>query len=96
MFYSTLISIIGTFIQFLFPFLLYFPFATVCYVEEAAMACRNESLYYYNKTCVDVTEYCGLAKFSVFNETHCLNSTGDPNIADGVLEKITASEDYFK
>ena len=60
------------------------------------MECKNQTLYYYNKTCVDIDKYCGLAQQTVFNETHCLNATGDPNNAEGVLDKITASEDYYK
>lgn len=60
------------------------------------MECRNQSLYYYNKTCVDVEEYCGLANFKIFNNTYCVNSTGSAVPAEGVIEKITASEDYFK
>ncbi|XP_045130389.1 sodium- and chloride-dependent glycine transporter 2-like [Portunus trituberculatus] len=68
----------------------------LCFTEDKAMECRNASQYYYNKTCVDIDEYCGLAQQTVFNATHCLNSTGDAKDAESVLDKISASEDYYK
>lgn len=64
------------------------------------MECKNQSLYYFNKTCVNLNEYCGIAKLVGHNETHCLNSsdTTDSRFkeADGAVGRITASEDYFR
>ncbi|XP_050738514.1 sodium- and chloride-dependent glycine transporter 2-like [Eriocheir sinensis] len=71
-----------------------------CYTEDKAMECKNQSLYYFNNSCVGVAEYCGLVKLSTFNETHCLNSSDTTESAiksaDGAVGKITASEDYFR
>lgn len=72
----------------------------VCYSEDQAKECKNQSLYYFNNSCVGVQEYCSLAKLGAFNETHCINSSDTTasaiKSADGAIEKITASEDYFR
>lgn len=68
----------------------------LCYTEDKAMECMNQTMYYYNKTCLPVQEYCALANFSTFNETYCVNTTGSAVAAEGVIDKITASEDYFQ
>ncbi|XP_037799616.1 sodium- and chloride-dependent GABA transporter 2-like, partial [Penaeus monodon] len=38
-----------------------------CYSQDAAAACRNESLFYYNRTCITVDEYCGLRGLGMYN-----------------------------
>lgn len=67
-----------------------------CYAEAAASICKNQSLYYYNTTCLTVQEYCGMAEFGVHNLTHCHHPTDGAVAADGILSKVTPSEDYFK
>ncbi|XP_042228202.1 sodium- and chloride-dependent glycine transporter 1-like [Homarus americanus] len=65
-----------------------------CYTEELSTSCKNQSLYVYNNTCVTVQEYCGAAGFQAVNETYC-QGTDDVVPADGVISKVSSSEDYF-
>ncbi|XP_045613424.1 sodium- and chloride-dependent glycine transporter 2 [Procambarus clarkii] len=69
-----------------------------CFTEDLAGACRNQSLYYYNKSCVSVQEYCSVAKLDALNETHCKSPNNDTGstLADGAVTRISASEDYFR
>ncbi|XP_063599881.1 sodium- and chloride-dependent glycine transporter 2-like [Penaeus indicus] len=68
-----------------------------CFTEDAAASCRNQSLFYYNKTCIDISSYCGVGNLTMHNETYCENPvTGDIKKAEGAVPRISASEDYFK
>lgn len=69
-----------------------------CFTEDAARLCRNDSLYYFNKTCVDVADVCGLKSLSAYNETFCFDPKNESHIigVDKTYEKLSASEDYFK
>ncbi|KAK3878646.1 hypothetical protein Pcinc_016725 [Petrolisthes cinctipes] len=69
-----------------------------CFTEDAAANCRNQSMLYFNHSCLSVSDYCDVANLTSYNDTHCANPL-DPNEitnTDKVLTKITASEDYFK
>lgn len=68
-----------------------------CFTEDAAANCRNQSLFYYNKNCIDIDSYCGIGNLTSYNETYCEDLlTGDIKKAEGAVPRISASEDYFK
>ncbi|XP_066984522.1 sodium- and chloride-dependent glycine transporter 1-like isoform X1 [Macrobrachium rosenbergii] len=66
-----------------------------CYSNAEAMLCMNQSLYYYNRTCLSVDDYCQISQLTAHNLTHCNHSDG-PVLANGLLPKISPSEDFFK
>ncbi|XP_069938447.1 sodium- and chloride-dependent glycine transporter 1-like isoform X1 [Cherax quadricarinatus] len=69
-----------------------------CFTEEDASVCKNNSLYYYNRTCLDTHEYCSLASLSDYNDTHCYSPENHDVIreADGAVYRMSASEDFFR
>lgn len=69
-----------------------------CFTEDLSANCRNQSLFYYNKTCVDIQQYCGIVNHLDYNETYCQDPSNSSVVveADGIVPKISASEDYFK
>ncbi|XP_071516724.1 sodium- and chloride-dependent betaine transporter-like [Panulirus ornatus] len=69
-----------------------------CFTEQAAAICTNQSLHYYNKTCLSTLEYCGLAHLVSYNQTHCYNPSEPNNIkaVEDAVRRIYASEDFFK
>lgn len=70
-----------------------------CYSQDAAAACRNESLFFYNKSCITVDEYCGLRGFGVHNASHCFdpkNESFGVSEAEGIVPRISPTEDYFR
>ncbi|KAK4318107.1 hypothetical protein Pmani_010875 [Petrolisthes manimaculis] len=69
-----------------------------CFTEDEAANCRNQSMLYFNHTCLSVSDYCDVANLTSLNDTHCVNPLDSDEITgtDKVLTKITASEDYFK
>ncbi|XP_037799618.1 sodium- and chloride-dependent betaine transporter-like [Penaeus monodon] len=70
-----------------------------CFTDAEAEACKNSSLVYYNRTCLSVGDYCGLAGLGEFNKTHChdpANGSAWVRPVETVLTRISASEDYFK
>ncbi|XP_042873256.1 sodium- and chloride-dependent glycine transporter 1-like [Penaeus japonicus] len=70
-----------------------------CYSQDAAAACRNQSLFYYNKSCIAVDAYCGLRGLREYNSTHCFDPRNDAfaiSEAEGSLPRISPSEDYFR
>ncbi|XP_063607516.1 sodium- and chloride-dependent glycine transporter 2-like [Penaeus indicus] len=70
-----------------------------CYSQDAAAACRNESLFFYNKTCITVDEYCGLRGLGAHNATHCFdprNESFGVSEAEGSIPRISPTEDYFR
>lgn len=66
-----------------------------CYTEELAASCRNQSMYYYNSTCVSSEVYCKAAGLKALNATHC-QSAASMKLAEGAVSRISASEDYFR
>ncbi|XP_071526972.1 sodium- and chloride-dependent glycine transporter 2-like [Panulirus ornatus] len=69
-----------------------------CFAEQASDVCRNQSLYYYNRTCLSPDDYCGLANLTSYNETHCYNPS-EPNVtkaAVGSVYRFYSSEDFFR
>ncbi|KAK4318106.1 hypothetical protein Pmani_010874 [Petrolisthes manimaculis] len=69
-----------------------------CYIKEAGDECKKQSLYYYNQTCLNVSQYCHQAYLDEYNATHCYNPLAPSNIkpVETVLPRMTASEDFFK
>lgn len=68
-----------------------------CFTEDAAANCRNQSLLYYNKSCISIDSYCSIGNLSSYNETYCEDLiTGEIKKAEGSVPRISASEDYFK
>ncbi|XP_071516730.1 sodium- and chloride-dependent glycine transporter 1-like [Panulirus ornatus] len=69
-----------------------------CYTLEEGRKCRNESGFFYNKTCVDIDEYCRVVDMIGLNETFCQDPTNDSVAvaADKVVPRISSSEDYFQ
>ncbi|XP_042237525.1 sodium- and chloride-dependent glycine transporter 1-like [Homarus americanus] len=71
----------------------------MCFTELDAAPCKNQSLYYYNKTCVSVSDYCHVAGLVEHNQTHCqdpLNTTTTILSANSAIRKISAAEDYLQ
>lgn len=68
-----------------------------CYSEEGAALCGNESLYYYNQSCLPLNDYCGLVDMLPLNKTHCRDG-GNTLITpvDKVVTKVSPSEDFFR
>ncbi|XP_063876130.1 sodium- and chloride-dependent glycine transporter 1-like isoform X2 [Scylla paramamosain] len=68
-----------------------------CYYEEGAALCRNQSLFFFNQSCLSLEDYCGLADLIPFNQTHCQNYANTSlTSAEKVITKISASEDFFR
>nr|XP_045613817.1 sodium- and chloride-dependent glycine transporter 2-like [Procambarus clarkii] len=69
-----------------------------CFVEDAARVCRNQSLYYYNRSCLSTQEYCSLSNLTNYNETHCYSHQvpGEVRAVESVVYRISASEDFFR
>ncbi|XP_047486282.1 sodium- and chloride-dependent betaine transporter-like isoform X2 [Penaeus chinensis] len=75
------------------------PVFSDCFTDAEAERCKNSSLVYYNRTCLSVGDYCGLAGLGGLNETHChdpANGSAWVRPVETVLARISASEDYFK
>ncbi|XP_068220332.1 sodium- and chloride-dependent glycine transporter 2-like [Palaemon carinicauda] len=66
-----------------------------CYSEQEALICKNSSLFFYNKTCVTVDQYCGVADLGAHNLTHCHHPTEGALAANSIIAKISPSEDFF-
>ncbi|XP_064112522.1 sodium- and chloride-dependent glycine transporter 2-like [Macrobrachium nipponense] len=66
-----------------------------CYSEEEALVCQNNSLFFYNKTCLTADQYCGVANLRAHNLTHCHHPTEGALAASSVINKISPSEDFF-
>lgn len=60
--------------------------------------CKNNSMFFYNNTCLDPSEYCGLVDLTSLNNTHCFNPDNNDNVvaADGAVPRVSPSEDYYK
>ncbi|XP_063875978.1 sodium- and chloride-dependent glycine transporter 2-like isoform X6 [Scylla paramamosain] len=68
-----------------------------CYYEEGAALCRNQSLFFFNHSCLSLEDYCGLEDLLPFNETHCQNSANTSlTPIEKVVTRISASEDFFR
>ncbi|XP_045130253.1 sodium- and chloride-dependent glycine transporter 2-like [Portunus trituberculatus] len=68
-----------------------------CYYEEGAALCRNQSLFFFNQSCLSLEDYCSLADLIPFNETHCQNFVNTSlTSTEKVTTKISASEDFFR
>ncbi|CAL4066246.1 unnamed protein product, partial [Meganyctiphanes norvegica] len=70
-----------------------------CYTEDAALACANKSLIYYNKSCLNTQDYCAVSGLEAHNQTYCKTYQGDQNdviSVDRTVQRITATEDYFR
>lgn len=67
-----------------------------CFTQENWLECRNQSLYYYNNTCISAEERCGIIGFDAFNETMCINGTDYYLAAERAVTRVFPSEDYFK
>ncbi|XP_068220313.1 sodium- and chloride-dependent glycine transporter 2-like [Palaemon carinicauda] len=69
-----------------------------CYTEDASANCRNQSLYYYNRTCISIDEICNIGNLSAFNDSSCVDPSNSSIITDAEssVTRLTASEDYFK
>ncbi|XP_042873249.1 sodium- and chloride-dependent glycine transporter 2-like [Penaeus japonicus] len=69
-----------------------------CFTEDAAANCRNQSLFYYHKECIDLESYCGIVNMTGFNQTYCAEDAEGTMMkaAEGAIPRISASEDYFK
>lgn len=65
-----------------------------CYTNDGANACRNQSLFFYNNSCIDSEEYCDISGYPVFNESHCTDGNMS-KAADLVATRAIAAEDYF-
>ncbi|KAK8399293.1 hypothetical protein O3P69_003424 [Scylla paramamosain] len=62
-----------------------------CYYEEGAALCRNQSLFFFNQSCLSLEDYCGLADLIPFNQTHCQNYANTSlTSAEKVITKISA------
>jgi len=68
-----------------------------CYPEDEASMCLNQSLFYYDKNCMGIDEYCATANLDGFNDTYCINPNDTSIIqpASEVHDRIIAAEDYF-
>ena len=59
------------------------------------------SMYYYNKECLPIDEFCAIDGFTKFNETHCekydsaMNKTTVEK-ATKAIQRLSSSEDYYK
>lgn len=70
---------------------------TECYYEEGADLCRNQSLFFYNQSCLTLKDFCGLADLLPLNETHCRNAANTSLMStEKVVTKISDSEDFFR
>lgn len=86
-------------VNIVFPCMLFnfYFFSIECYSEEGASICRNESLYYYNQSCLPLYDYCLLGDLQPLNETHCRDSSNTfVTSVDKVVTRISASEDFFR
>ncbi|CAL4138729.1 unnamed protein product [Meganyctiphanes norvegica] len=71
-----------------------------CYTREGAEECRNQSLFFYNNSCVNSAEYCESSGYPMFNVSHCTvieDSTNESMTkpAESVAKRIIAADDYF-
>ncbi|XP_063875987.1 sodium- and chloride-dependent glycine transporter 1-like isoform X3 [Scylla paramamosain] len=82
------------------PTVLFYKLAPIfsgCYYEEGAALCRNQSLFFFNHSCLSLEDYCGLEDLLPFNETHCQNSANTSlTPIEKVVTRISASEDFFR
>ena len=55
-------------------------------------------MFYYNQTCLEPDEYCGLVNLLSFNDSHCYNPKEKDSVvtADGAVHRLTPSEDYYR
>ncbi|KAB7498492.1 Sodium- and chloride-dependent GABA transporter 2 [Armadillidium nasatum] len=69
-----------------------------CFTYEGLNECRNMSLYYYNKTCLTIEDYCSISSLKSLNETHCLGSENDTDVilAEDAVFKLSAAEDFYR
>ncbi|XP_043243346.1 sodium- and chloride-dependent glycine transporter 1-like [Amphibalanus amphitrite] len=71
-----------------------------CFTVAEEQHCLNVSgntEMFWNKTCYPISDYCENFKFTLINETHCMNSTNSSIIKsyDDIGNRISASEDYY-
>ncbi|XP_066984768.1 sodium- and chloride-dependent glycine transporter 1-like [Macrobrachium rosenbergii] len=69
-----------------------------CFTEDASAGCRNQSLFYYNKTCISVDDLCSFGNLAPYDEDSCVDPGNSSYIvnAESTISRISASEDYFK
>ncbi|XP_064111634.1 sodium- and chloride-dependent glycine transporter 1-like isoform X2 [Macrobrachium nipponense] len=67
-----------------------------CYDQNEALNCRNLSLYYYNRTCYSIEEYCKTGGLQGHNLTHCLGFNTSIIPVNNLLPRVAPSEEYFK
>ncbi|KAG7160256.1 Sodium- and chloride-dependent glycine transporter 2-like 4 [Homarus americanus] len=96
-----LCTLVAIYYNVILAWTLFYMFASfsMCFTELDAAPCKNQSLYYYNKTCVSVSDYCHVAGLVEHNQTHCqdpLNTTTTILSANSAIRKISAAEDYLQ
>ncbi|KAL7630471.1 UNVERIFIED_CONTAM: hypothetical protein RMT77_019358 [Armadillidium vulgare] len=69
-----------------------------CFTYEGLSDCRNLSLYYYNKTCHTIEEYCSFSNLMSYNSTHCYSGVNTTIAieAESTITRISSSEDYYR
>ena len=68
-----------------------------CFTYDESDSCREQSLYFYDKQCINATSYCAIANLDALNDTHCYNSTNDYiTHALSSVERIVSTEDFYR
>lgn len=67
-----------------------------CFTSQEQKACQNQSLQYYNRSCITTDDYCALSNMTSYNETYCTDGGNTTVLLSATLKTISASEDYFK
>ena len=65
--------------------------------EQNCLNASSGADLFWNKTCYPIKEYCENFKFTLVNETHCVNNTNSSMVKsyDDIGSRIGASEDYY-
>lgn len=69
-----------------------------CVTHEELSDCTSKSLFYHNKTCLTIEEYCNIASAQSLNETYCIGGENGTDILlpEETVSRMSPAEDFYR
>ncbi|CAL4114180.1 unnamed protein product, partial [Meganyctiphanes norvegica] len=69
-----------------------------CYSYKLSQECKEDDLVYYNKSCVQGSDLCGMKQLAIHNSSFCVSAENSSillNAENTIEHRIIASQDFF-